>query len=128
MDRVLFYNTTDRQSRRGRGGDGTSKNQTIPTLMSERMCAMRPVQQVPDTRPQALGCRETVRESASERRARMSGRMGSVVQPPETQNVFLCLSIFVGEQERERLNRIWHSSSTRSATAFFITFGNKVLR
>ncbi|CAM9824463.1 unnamed protein product, partial [Ectocarpus sp. 8 AP-2014] len=26
----------------------------------------------------------------------MSGRTGSVVQPPETQNVFLCLSIFVG--------------------------------
>ncbi|CAN0073068.1 unnamed protein product, partial [Ectocarpus fasciculatus] len=39
---------------------------------------------------------ETRRESASERRARMSGRAGSVVQPPETQNVFLCLSIFVG--------------------------------
>lgn len=27
----------------------------------------------------------------------MSGRMGAVIQPPETQNVFLCLSIVVGE-------------------------------
>ncbi|CAN0216099.1 unnamed protein product, partial [Ectocarpus sp. 12 AP-2014] len=36
------------------------------------------------------------RRSAYERRARMSGRTGSVVQPPETQNVFLCLSVVVG--------------------------------
>lgn len=32
----------------------------------------------------------------------MSGSNGVVVQPPETQNVFLCLSVFVGERERER--------------------------
>lgn len=59
----------------------------------------------------------------------MSGRTGSVVQPPETQNVFLCLSIFVGERERERV--IYKGTAAEQHLValpylFVIIFGNKV--